>query len=151
MMKSHLAVLAAISLVSGCYSYKQSEPVDAVAPAVGSQIQVRLTQQGATSLAHQIGPEAVTLDGNVVAADQDSLRLALNSVEDSRHITTSWKGEQVSIPRDAIASVGRRKLAVGPTALLGGLAAGGVVAAAAIFSGSGESSGAVQPPTQGHQ
>ena len=150
-MKSRLAVLAAMSLVSGCYSYKQYESVDTVAPAVGSQIQVRLTQQGATSLAQQIGPQAVTLDGNVVAANQDSMRLALSSVEDSRHIATEWKGEQVTIPRDAIASVGQRKLAVGPTALLGGLAAGGVVAAAAIFAGSGESSGAVQPPTQGQQ
>jgi hypothetical protein len=150
-MKSHLAVLAAISLVTACYSYQHDEPVDAVAPATGSHIQVRLTQQGAEALAQQIGPQAVTLDGDVVTADADSMRLALSSVEDARHITTSWKGEQVTVPRDAIASVGRRKLAVGPTALLGGLAAGGVVAAAAIFSGSGESSGAVQPPTSGHQ
>lgn len=150
-MKSKLAALAMLSLTAACYSYKQAESVDQVAPATGSHIRVRLTQEGAASLAQQIGPQAVNLDGDVVAAGQDTLRLALSSVEDARHITTSWKGEQVTIPRGAIESVGQRKLAVGPTALLGGLAAGSVVAAAAIFAGSGESSGAVQPPTQGHQ
>jgi len=150
-MKSTLAALAILSLTTACYSYKEAEPVDQVAPATGSRIRVRLTQEGATALAQQIGPQAVNLDGDVIAASQDSLRLALSAVEDARHITTTWKGEQVTIPRGAIASLGQRKLAVGPTALLGGLAAGGVVAAAALFTGSGESSGAVQPPAQGHQ
>ena len=150
-MKSQMAVLAAVSLVTACYSYQHAGPADAVAPATGSHIQVRLTQQGAVALAPQIGPQAVTVEGDVVSADADSLRLAVREVQDARHITTEWKGEHVAIPRDAIASVGERRLSVGATALLGGLAAGSVIAAAGIFSGSGASTGAVTPPTNGHQ
>jgi hypothetical protein len=150
-MRSPLLVLVAASLVSACYTYKHSGPADAVAPATGTRIQVRLTKEGSVALTQQIGPQAVTVDGDVVSADADTLRLALRGVEDARHVTTDWKGEQVAIPRDAIASVGERRLSVGATALVGGLAAGGVIAAAAAFSGSGTSSGAVVPPTQGHQ
>ena len=150
-MKSHLLVLVTLAAVTGCFSYKQAGPADAVAPATGSHIQVRLTQQGALALAQQIGPEAVTVEGDVVAADIDTLRLAVREVEDARHVTTSWKGEQVAIPRDAIASVGQRRLSVGATALLGGLAAGSVIAAAEIFSGSRASTGPVSPPTSGQQ
>jgi hypothetical protein len=150
-MKSQLAVLAAVSLVTACYSFKHAGPADAVAPATGSYIQVRLTQQGALALAQQIGPQALTVNGEVVSADPDSLRLAVRSVEDSRHITTEWKGERIAIPRDAIATVGQRRLSVGATALLGGLAAGSVIAAAELFSGSGASSGTVSPTPIGHQ
>lgn len=150
-MKAETVVLAAIALVSGCYSYRQAGPADAVAPATGNHIQVRLTQQGAVSLAPQIGPQAVMVDGDVLSATPDSLTLAVRSVEDARHITTDWKGEQVTIPRDAIASMGERRLAVGATALIGGLAVGSVIAAAELFSGSGASSQTVTPPTVGHQ
>ena len=150
-MKASMMVLAAISLVSGCHSYRQAGPADAVAPATGSHIQVRLTQQGTASLALQIGPQAVMVDGDVLSATADSLTLAVRSVEDARHITTDWKGEQVTIPRDAIASMGERRLAVGATALIGGLAAGSVIAAAEFLSGSGASSQTVAPPTVGHQ
>jgi len=150
-MKSQLVVLAAVWFMTACYSYKHAGPVDAVAPATGSHIQVRLTQEGALALAQQIGPQAVTVEGDVVAADVDSLRLAVREVEDARHITTAWKGEQVAIPRDAIASVGQRRLSVGATALLGGLAAGSVIAAAEAFSGSGASTGVVNPPGSGRQ
>ncbi len=150
-MKSQLAVLTAVSLLTACYSFQHAGPADAVVPATGSHIQVRLTQQGALALAEQIGPQTVTVAGDVVSADADSLRLAVRGVEDARHITTDWKGEQVAIPRDAIASVGQRRLSVGATALLGGLAAGSVIAAAELFSGSGASSGTVTPPPIGHQ
>jgi len=150
-MKSQMIVLAAVWLMTGCYSYRQAGPADAVAPATGSHIQVRLTQEGALGLAQQIGPQAVTVEGDVINADADSLRLAVRGVEDARHITTEWKGEQVAIPRAAIASVGQRRLSVGATALLGGLAAGSVIAAAEVFSGGGASTGAGNPTGSGRQ
>ncbi len=151
-MKAKMVVVAAIVVVTGCYSYTQAGPVDAVAPATGSRVQVRLTPQGAIALAEQIGPQAVLVDGDVVSASDDSLRLAVRAVEDARRITTDWKGEKVAIPRSAIASVGERRLAVGATALIGGVAAGGVIAAAALFAGSsGASTVQANPPTVGHQ
>ncbi|HZE75751.1 MAG TPA: hypothetical protein VE091_10615 [Gemmatimonadales bacterium] len=150
-MKSRMVVVAAVWLVTACYSYRQAGPADAVAPATGSHVQVRLTQQGALALAQQIGPQAVSVDGDVISATPDTFRLAVRGVRDARGISTDWKGEQVAIPRDAIASVGERRLAVGATALVGGLAAGSVIAAAAVFSGAGASTGQVVPPAQGHQ
>lgn len=151
-MKSKMVVAAAIVLVTGCYSYRDAGPADTVAPATGSRIQVRLTQQGALALADQLGPQAVSVDGDVVSASNDTLRLAVRAVEDSRHIATDWKGEKIAIPRGAIASVGERRLAVGATVLVGGVAAGSMIAAAALLSGSSSTS-TVQafPPPVGHQ
>jgi hypothetical protein len=150
-MRSEGIVLVSILLASACYSYQPAGNADVVAPANGSRVQVRLTQQGSIALSRQIGSEAVMLDGDIVAASPDSLRIAVRSVEDARRVATEWKGEQVAIPRDAIASVGERKLSVGATALLGGLAAGTVIAASELFSGAGASTVPVNRPPGGQQ
>jgi hypothetical protein len=137
--------------MSACYSYKHAGSADVVEPANGSHIQVRLTQDGAVSLAQRIGANAVTVEGEVLAAGADSLLLAVREVEHAGQATITWNGEKIGIPRGAIASVGQRRLSIGATALLGGLAAGTVIAAAEVFSGSGTSTGAAVPPGSGPQ
>ncbi len=150
-MRSEVIVLSSILLVGACYSYRRANNVDAVAPANGSRVQVHLTQQGSIAMSQQIGSQAVILDGDIVAVSPDSLRIAVREVQDARHVTTDWKGEQVAIPRDAIASLEERKLSVGATALLGGLAAGTVIAATELFSGAGSSTPTVNRPPVGPQ
>jgi hypothetical protein len=149
-MQSRLLMVIALWFMTGCYAYKHAGPADVATPANGSHIQVRLTQGGAAALAQRIGPQAEEVEGEVLAADRDSVRLAVREVQHAGQITT-WNGEEITIPRDAIATIGQRRLSIGATALLGGLAAGTVIAAAEVFSGSGTSTGAVIPPGSGPQ
>ena len=138
-------------LLAGCYTYRPLPSVDAAMPAAGSQVEVRLTTAGAAAMATQVGTDILFLEGSVVSADEAGLTLAVSRSETARHISADWKGEHVTLPKENIASVGERKLSVGATALLGGLAGGSIVAAYALFGGSGTASGIVSPPGSGHQ
>jgi hypothetical protein len=149
-MKRLVVVCLSCALSVGCYTYRPLGSVDAVMPAPGTQVEARLTTAGAAALANQVGPDVLLLDGTLIAADSNGLTLKMTRSESARHISSEWRGEQVTVPRDDIASVGQRKLSVGATALLGGLAGGGVVAAAALL-GSGTASGVASPPTSPHQ
>ncbi len=140
-MKSATAVIAALALLGGCYTYQAAGPADAVLPAPGTRVQVQLTSRGIVDLAQQLGPQVSYVEGKVLEADSTRLRLAVTQVEDARRAPTEWKGEQVTIPRDAIATIEQRRLSVGATALAGGLTVGGVVAAYLIFNGTGSATG----------
>jgi hypothetical protein len=139
------------ALVAGCYSYRPLPSVDAAMPAAGSQVEVRLTTAGASALANQLGPDMLFVEGALISADDAGLTLAVNRTETARKIGADWKGEHVTLPKESVASVGERKFSVGATALLGGLAGGGLVAAYALLNGSGNTSGIVVPPGSGHQ
>jgi hypothetical protein len=121
-----------------------------MAPA-GTQVEVRLTTAGAAGLANQVGPDVLYLDGFLVAADSNALTVKMARSETARRVSAEWKGEQITIPREDIASVGQRKFSVGATALLGGIAGGGLVAAYALLGGTGGASRLVSPPSQGPQ
>lgn len=150
-MKSALTAGLACIALAGCYAYRPLASVETAMPAAGTPVQVRLTTAGATALASQVGPDILYLQGEIVSADPDGLTLAVTRAETARRIGVEWKGEQVTLPRGDIASVEQRRLALGPTAVIGGLAGGGVVAAYALFGTGGTSSGIVQPPSTGHQ
>jgi hypothetical protein len=150
-MKSLLTTGLASALLAGCYTYRPLASVDTAMPAPGTQVETRLTTAGATALASQIGPDVLLLQGQVVSADSSGLTLAVNHSETARRISSDWKGEHVTVPREDIASVQERKFSVGSTALLGGLAGGGLVAAVALIGGTGSAAGTVGNIGQGHQ
>jgi hypothetical protein len=150
-MKASITAGLTCALLAGCYTYRPLPSVDAAMPAPGTQVEVRLTTAGAAALANQVGPDVLYLEGLLVAADSSALTLKMTRSETARRVSAEWKGEQVTLAREHIASVGARKLSVGATALLGGLAGGGLVAAYALLGGSGGTSGAVAPPGQGPQ
>lgn len=150
-MKSALAAGFACVLLAGCYRYQPLGSVDAAMPPTGTAVQVRLTTSGATSLASQVGPDILYLQGQIVSADPDALTLAVTRAETARRIEIEWKGEQVTLPRSEIASVEQKRLSIGSTVLIGGLAGGSVVAAYALFGTSGSSTTPVTPPVIGHQ
>lgn len=151
-MKSILAAGLGWSLLAGCYTYRPLGPVDAAMPPAGTPVQVRLTNAGSTALAAEIGPDILYLNGQVISADTTGLTIAVSHTETVRRISSDWKGERVTIPREDIARVDQRRLSVGGTALLGGLAGGGLIAAVALIGGTGSSSGAAGgPPPSGQQ
>ena len=148
-MNQRMAALAAMWLLGACYSYR---PVDTVSPKPGTRIALTLARESVlTGLAQQLGPEATYVEGDLLRADSTALLLAVRRVEDPRHLGTEWKGEQVTIPREAIASVSERHLSIGATAIAGGLAVGGMIGAYAAFGTSGSADGVAFPLPVPHQ
>jgi hypothetical protein len=145
-MNARLTWLAATLLLGACYSYTTAGPVETVSPKIGTRIALTLTPGGVAVLAGQLGPQATYVEGEVLETDSTALRLTVRRVEDSRRIGTEWKGEQVTVPREAIASVTERRLSIGATAILSGLAVGGVIGAYAAFGTEGGADGVAIPP-----
>jgi hypothetical protein len=146
-------VLALVCLTAGCYSYRQVGQVDTAAPDPGKRVELRLTELGGRALVEQLGPDAQTVDADVVRRDSSAITIAVWQVEDTHHGQTQWRGEKVVIPRDAIATLGERKLSVAGTGVLGGLIAGGALVAFEAFKGGGElaGNGPTSGPGQGQQ
>ena len=147
-MRSLTLAGSSVLLLTGCFTYRSLGPVDTAMPPPGTRVEVRLTTAAAAALANQVGPDVLYLRGDALSADSTALTLAVTESETARHISTEWKGEHLTLPREDIASVSQRRLAVGATALLGGLAGGGLVVAATAFGASSSSTGSngVQHP-----
>ena len=147
-MRSLTLAGSSVLLLTGCFTYRSLDSVDTAMPAPGTKVEVRLTTSAAASLANEIGPDVLYLRGDALSADSAALTLAIREAETARHISTEWKGERLTLPREDIASLSQRRLSVGATALVGGLAGGGLVVAATAFSASSSSTGSsgVRPP-----
>lgn len=148
MLSGRILVLAALALTTGCYSY---QPVRGVMPSPGTRVNLTLTESAVAEYSNRLGPQATYVEGTVVEADSAGVKLAIVRVEDARRTGTDWKGEQVTFPRETIARMTERKLSVGATALMGGLAVGSVVGAYLAFDLEGSASGVAIPPPQGNQ
>src|SRR5918995_2437051 len=125
-------------LGAGCYSY---HPVETPAPASGTTVEADLTTGGSIVLASQIGPGAMSIRGQVLESEADSLLLALRSVLGRNQQETFWRGEHVRIPLITVARVQQRRFALKKTLLFGGTVLGGLFAAVAAFDGSGGGGG----------
>lgn len=146
-MKAPVVVaVATVSLLGACYSYRPAGPVDTVTPEQGTRVNLTLTSEGVAMFANQLGPQATYVEGDVIEADPSMLRIAVRRVEDARRTGAEWKGEQVTFPRTAVASVRERHFMVGATAIVSGLAVGGVIGAYAAFGLDGTADGVAIPP-----
>lgn len=153
MHKSMWALLMAAGL-TGCYQYRYAGPVESVEPMAGRRVTLRLTDQGTADLAVQLGGGISAIEGEIVGADADQLEVAVASTEDTRRNTADWKGERVTVPRHAVASVRERRFSAGATGLAGALFVGGIAGAYALFGGEGsvlEGEGPTNGPSPGNQ
>jgi len=122
-------------ILCGCYV---NVPV-ATTPAPGSRVHVALTDRGSVDLAQYLGRGVAGVDGRLIQSDDSSVSVAVSQVVFQSGDDQLWKGESVAIPRNAVATVQRRKLSFWRSGLIGG-----AVAAAALLIGSrtgGSSSG----------
>lgn len=122
-----LTILCAVLLaVSGCYVY---QPGTTSQPPVGTPLRVTLTDTGSVELAAQVGPRVTAIDGLLQGGDQtQSLLLSVTQTVTTDGVEHSWTGEQVRVPRTAIATVRERKFSPGRSALAGAVLTGAVVA-----------------------
>ena len=122
-IRTFIVVLVVIVL-SGCYSYV---PVAVSGPPPGTRANLVLTDEGTVEMARQVGPSTRAIEGDVLSANGEGLLLAVRRLERRDGIEEFWKGEQVTVPRGAVATFTERKLSRSRTALFG------VGAAAAVF------------------
>jgi hypothetical protein len=125
-------------LTAGCYAYR---PLPGPAPAVGSQVELELSDEGSRALAGEVGPGTERLRGTVIRADSALVELAVQAVQNTKGEPTDWNGEPVRIPRQYLDRIQERRLSVGGTGILGGAIAAGLIAAYELFGGGGSSQG----------
>lgn len=119
-------------LLCGCYV---SVPVNTPSPAIGTKVEVQLTDDGSQSLARYLGRNVTGVDGRLVSANDSSLSLSVSQVSLSDGDDQFWKGEQVALPRNTIATIRQKKLSVWRSGLLAGALLAAVATAGSISSG----------------
>jgi hypothetical protein len=131
--------LLTVVLLGGCYSY---HPLETAIPTPGTRVAAELTDAGSLQMASQIGPNVISVRGEVVESTSDALLLTLTSVMGRNEQEVFWSGEQVRIPLTTVARVQQRRFALGKTLLFGGGVVGGLFAAVTAFiSGDGGGGG----------
>ena len=122
-MRTRAFAVVLFVVVPGCYKYV---PVEVSGPPPGARAHVVLSDAGVVEMARWVGPSTRVIEGDVVTANGEGLTLAVRRVERRDGIEEYWKGENVTIPRGAVATSTERKLSRSRTALFGA----GVIAAA---------------------
>jgi hypothetical protein len=128
----------ASAFVAGCYRYA---PITAAQPALGTEVRVQLTDAGAVSLGPVVGNRIELVDGRVVSVADSGLTLSVSGTTDRLGIETTWKGENVTVPSSAVASLTRRTLDRNRSYVAGGIAAGLVAIAGVAFNIAGDGGG----------
>lgn len=142
---TRLFPLVALVLFGGCYSYSRV----AGSPAVGSDIEVELTDAGAADLARLVGPNVVSIRGRVNEIEPDTMHLAVASVMKRSGVDEYWSKESVAVARANIASVATRKFSAGRSAMLALTAIGGAfIVRAAIEAAVNGDTDTPRPPGQ---
>jgi hypothetical protein len=118
----------------GCYTYR---PLATPEPAPGDRVSAQLTTEGSRELAGQIGPDVLHIEGDVVEVDSVGLNLRVREIESYRGFRSGWSGEQLHLPRQAVAGMQQRKLSVGGTGLLAGVLTVGLYTVYRVLGGPG--------------
>jgi len=95
-------------------------PVEVNRVQPGTKMRVTLTDAGADSLARYLGPGVQRVDGKLISSTDSSVALSVSSVAMRSGQEQYWKGESISIPRYALATVQQRKINKPRSLLLGG-------------------------------
>ena len=127
-------VFTAVLFLPACYTYR---PLADPAPVPGTQISAQLTGTGSAELASQIGPDVLHVEGTVLQADSSGLNLQVREIESYRGIRSDWNGEQLRLPRQAVAGIQERKLSPGGTGIMGGALVAGLYAIYRVLGGPG--------------
>ena len=127
-------VFSAALLLAGCYTYR---PLATPEPHAGTRVSAQLTGSGSQALAGQIGPDVLHVEGTVLHADSAGLDLEVREIESFRGIRSDWNGEQVRLPRVAVAGIQERKLSPGGTGIMSGVIVAGLYAVYRILGGPG--------------
>ncbi len=136
--------LLAVIVLSGCFSYSRMTS----SPPGGTNVEVELTDAGASDLAPLVGPGVVSIRGRVTEFGPDTIRLAVESVLKRSGSDEYWSNEPLAISRASLASIATRKFSALRTGMLALTAIGGalIVRTAIDLAVSGSDGKGKQPP-----
>jgi len=144
-------LIAAAYLTSACYNFR---PLETPIPDAGAYVAATLSDSGSVELARYLGPDVFVVRGRYLGsgADEHGLAVSVAEVETKRGDEVSWRGETITLPVDAIASLEVRRLDKGRSYLVAGVGAAGLIATTLAFSLTGSGTqpnpGSGRPPKQ---
>ena len=137
--RARRVVVACISTLNlACYT---AVPITGESARTGTRISVELTDAGTVDMASQVGPRIHTLVGDVSVVSDSTIVLSMRSATDVRGIESLWQGEQVTVKRSDVYSVGERRLSPGRTAAFSTILVAGTFVVARAFGLVGGGSG----------
>lgn len=117
----------ALALQMGCYSYL---PVQSAPPAGKDleRVAIVVNDRGRVLLADRVGPLVEQIEGRIDKRENGSITMAVFRVKDVRGDYSTWTGEQVQIPDDAVLGYRPRKVSKIKTALFVGVVVAAIAA-----------------------
>ena len=116
--------VAPFALVLLCACYVTTPVPSAPAPAPGTKLHVQLTDGGSASLAQYLGPNVDYVDGRLLGESDTTMSLSVSGLTFRSGQEQYWKGENVSLPHSAIATIQQKRVSWWRSGLL----AGGIIA-----------------------
>jgi hypothetical protein len=145
-----VAPLSALTvLLAGCYRYA---PMTDGTPGPGAEVRLALGPAASPDLFRVLGERTEAVEGRVTSASDAGYTVAVSGTRKTGETsTTAWVGEQVTIPRAAIAGVQRRTLDKKKTFGIAGIAILAAAGTKLLIDGfssksGGEDNGGVTPP-----
>ena len=115
--------------LASCFSY---QPLIETAPTPGDRVRVRLSVSAASQLSDWVGQPIRSVEGTVLYANPDSLRLDVGWGALFAGTRFEGRRDTLTFAERDILGIDRRELSKGRTALVG---AGAVAAVVALFRG----------------
>ena len=115
----------ALALQVGCYSYLPVQSAPPQSKGADDRVAVVLNDRGRALLTERVGPLVDQIEGRIEKRENGSVTMAVFRVKDVRGNYSTWTGEQVQIPDEAVLGYRPRKVSKIKTALF----VGGVVLA----------------------
>ena len=122
---------ATLSLQIGCYTL---QPLQTSLPATGQRMAVVLNDRGRFALGEKLGSSVDRVDGMLVAVDSMNVTLDVYGTTDLRGNSSTWSGERLQVPKDAITGYQERQFSKRRTYILVGAMVGAVLASALLVN-----------------
>ena len=141
--------IAPFAMLLLCACYVTTPVPSAPAPVPGTKLHVELTDAGSVSLAQYLGPNVNYVDGRLLGQSDTAMSLSVSGLTFRSGQEQYWKGENVSLPHSAIATIQQKKVSWWRSGLLaGGIIAGLTSIGLVAGSSSGGPRTVVRPPPQ---
>lgn len=116
--------IAPFAMLFLCACYVTTPVPSAPAPVPGTKLHVQLTDAGSASLAQYLGPNVNYVDGRLLGQSDTAMSLSVSGLTFRSGEEQYWKGENVSLPHSAIATIQQKRVSWWRSGLL----AGGIIA-----------------------
>lgn len=138
--------IASLILTTACYTY---EPRAANDISPNQHVVATLNNKGRVALTPAIGDNADALEGDLVSASADSIRMRLDQATYLSGEANEFSGLDVTVPRDGITVLNTKQFSRSKTVALIAIAAAAVIGAIRAFglAGIGGSGNDTKPPT----